>query len=83
MAAKDYDICPCLAGVYIAKRNKKYPIMMSEDRRLITENEIMMIIDWYMSQEYDKGVFGIDFDSHLHKDKKVKIELIDKLNNQE
>jgi len=51
MAAKDYKICPALFNAYIAKTSKKNPNMMTSDRRKITENEILVLIDWYLDKE--------------------------------
>jgi len=51
MAAKDYKICPALFNAYIAKTSKKNPNMMTSDRREITENEILGLIDWYLDKE--------------------------------
>lgn len=54
MAAKDYEICPALFNAYIAKTSKKNPNMMTSDRRKITENEILALIDWYLDKELPK-----------------------------
>ena len=51
MAAKDYKICPALFNAYIAKTSKKNPNIMTNDRREITENEILSLIDWYLDKE--------------------------------
>ena len=48
MAAKDYKICPALFNAYIAKVSKRNPNMMLEDRRAITEEEILSLIEWYL-----------------------------------
>lgn len=50
MAAKDYKICPALFCAYIAKASKRYPNVMTDDRREITEPEILSLIDWYLSK---------------------------------
>ena len=51
---------------------------MFDDRKLITEGEIMMLIDFALvrflsDNDMEKG--GIEFPSHLKDDYKVKIEL--------
>ena len=46
MRAKDYQICPALFKAYIAKVSKKNPNLMTEDRREITDAEIMNLIEW-------------------------------------
>lgn len=47
MSAKDYKICPGWRNIYIAKVSKRNPNLMLEDRRPISENEILGIIEWY------------------------------------
>ena len=51
MAAKDYRICPALFNAYIAKVSKRNPNRMLEDRRIITDNEIMALIEWWVEQK--------------------------------
>ncbi len=63
MAAKDYKLCPALFNAYIAKVSKKDPNLMTDDRREITENEILGLIDWYLDQKTDEGERGLRFDS--------------------
>lgn len=63
MSAKDYEICPALFDAYIAKVSKRNPNQMTDDRRKITENEILMLIDWFLDRKADKGEHGISFDS--------------------
>ena len=41
MSAKDYKICPALFNAYIAKVSKRNPNIMTDDRREITDAEIM------------------------------------------
>ena len=55
MSAQDYKICPACFSAYIAKVNKRNPNLMSSDRREITENEILMLIDWYLNMIADSG----------------------------
>ena len=57
MSAKDYRICPALFNAYIAKVSKKNPNMMTEDRREITEGEIMELIHWWIKDK-SKGEAG-------------------------
>ena len=53
MAAKDYEIC--VSGLtstpYFAKVSRRNPNIMLEDRRKITEDEILMLMDCYMSNK--------------------------------
>lgn len=46
MSAKDYQICPAMFKAYIAKVSKKNPDLMTDDRRVITEEEIANLIEW-------------------------------------
>ena len=81
MAAKDYKICCALFNAYIAKVSKRNPNLMLTDRREITESEILMLIDWYMSnkcqdEEYKDGI--VCFKSHIQEGKIIEIQLKDK-----
>ena len=86
MAAKDYEIC--VSGLtstpYLTKVSKRNPNIMLEDRREITEGEILMLIDCYMSnkckeEEYKDGV--VSFKSHIQKGKIIEIQIKDKPQN--
>ena len=70
MTAKDYEIC--VSGLtstpYLAKVSKRNPNVMLDDRREITEGEILMLIDCYMGnkckdEEYKDGI--VCFKSHM------------------
>ena len=83
MAAKDYEIC--VSGLtstpYLAKVSKRDPNVMLDDRRKISEGEILMLIDCYMSnkckdEEYKDGI--VCFKSHIQKGKIIEIQLKDK-----
>lgn len=81
MAAKDYKICCALFNAYIAKVSKHNPNLMLEDRREITESEILMLVDWYMEnkcqeEEYKDGV--VCFESVVQEGKIIEIQLKDK-----
>ena len=81
MAAKDYKICCALFNAYIAKVSKRNPNVMLDDRREITESEILMLVDWYMEnkcqdEEYKDGV--VCFESHVQDGKIIKLQLKDK-----
>ena len=49
MAAKDYEFYPAaLSGqVYLAKKTKT-PHLMSKDRRIVTDNEIIELFEYYL-----------------------------------
>ena len=83
MAAKDYEIC--VSGLtstpYLAKVSKRDPNVMLDDRREISEGEILMMIDCYMSnkcqdEEYKDGI--VCFKSHIQGGKIIEIQLKDK-----
>ena len=81
MAAKDYKICCGLSNAYIAKVSNRVPHLMLNDRREITESEILMLVDWYVEnksqeKEYKNGV--ICFESHVQEGKIIEIQLKDK-----
>ena len=61
MAAKDYEILISALGMtpYFAKVNKRNPDLMLEDRRKITDGEILMLIDCYM-KNIDDLYTGLD-----------------------
>ena len=51
MSAKDYSICLSLFNAYIAKTSKRTPGLMLSDRREITEQEILRLIDWWANKK--------------------------------
>ena len=51
MAAKDYRICCAMFNAYIAKTSKRNPNIMLEDRREITEGEILFLIEWWLRRK--------------------------------
>ena len=83
MAANEYEIC--ISGLtstpYLAKVSKRNPNVMLDDRREITESEILMLIDCYMSnkcqdEEYKDRI--VCFKSHMQEGKIIEIQLRDK-----
>jgi hypothetical protein len=77
MAAKDYKICPALFNAYIAKVSKRDPNKMTDDRRVITENEILMLIDWYLDKELEEGQNTLSFGSHAREGKRIRLSFVD------
>lgn len=71
MAAKDYTICKGMMGLYFAKTSKKDPHRMLQDRRLLTESEILGIIHWYAETEGSNKIIYLD-------GKVVELKLIEK-----
>ena len=47
-------------GLYFAKTSKKSPHRMLNDRRLLTESEILGIIHWYAKTEGSHKVIHLD-----------------------
>ena len=76
MAAKDYQICPALFNVYIAKVSKRDPNKMTNDRRAITENEILMLIDWFANKELVDTHNALSFPS-AREGKRIQLRFID------
>ena len=46
MSAKDYQICPALFKAFLAKVSNRNPNLMTDDRREITDAEIMNLREW-------------------------------------
>lgn len=73
MAAKDYKICPVLFNAFIAKVSKRDPNLMTDDRRIITDREIIGLIRWYLKR------FCIENDTDrvfINENEKTTIEII-------
>lgn len=50
MSAQDYKICPACFNVFLAKVSKRNPNIMLDDRRIITDAEILGLIEWKLRQ---------------------------------
>lgn len=74
MPAKDYKICPALFNAYIAKVSKKDPNVMTDDRREITESEILSLIDWWLDQKCNEGEDGQFFKSYTREGMNVVLQ---------
>lgn len=48
MAAKDYVFVTGWLGAYLAKKKKSNSTMMSTDRRIIEDNEIIGLFEFYL-----------------------------------
>lgn len=73
MSAKDYEICPALFNAFIAKVSKRDPNLMTEDRRIITDREIIGLIRWYLKR------FCIENDTDrvfINENDKTTIEIV-------
>lgn len=71
MAAKDYKICCALFNAYIAKPSKREHGVMTDDRRIITESEIISLIDWYLDNKLGEDFHSISFPSMIRDGKEV------------
>lgn len=84
MAAKDYEIVCGLSSAYFAKTKKTKSNKMSEDRRPITEGEIMMLIDFALDKDFykeGKDECGFTFDSLINEGYTVEVSLKKKRKN--
>ena len=77
MAAKDYRICPALFNAYIAKVSKRDPNLMTDDRREITDIEIMALIDWYLDKELGEKHNVLSYASAIREGKRVQMKFVD------
>ena len=76
MAAKDYRICCALFNAYIAKTSKRDPNVMLEDRRVISEGEILTLIDWYLDGKLGDDKDVLYFNSGIRKGCRVEISYV-------
>ena len=77
MAAKDYKICPAIFNAYIAKVSKRNPNKMTDDRRVITEDEILMLVDWYLDNELEVNQTSLSFESNTREGKRIQLKFVD------
>lgn len=77
MAAKDYSICCAMFNAYIAKTSKRNPNIMLEDRREITEGEILLLIEWWLRRKLADTIFDTQI---ITQDGKpiIELKLLDK-----
>lgn len=54
MAAKDYKILLGWQNAYIGKEIKRKTYTMSEDRRPLTEGEILALIHWWAQKKMEE-----------------------------
>lgn len=74
MSAKDYRICPALFNAYIAKTSKKNKNLMTDDRREISEEEILSLIDWWLYKNCGDDGKGMMFESLLRDNSNVVLK---------
>lgn len=76
MSALSYKICPTQYEAFIAKVSKADPKWLLDDRRVITDEEVRQLFDWFAEKNCKSEPF--EFESYLCEGKIVKIQLIDK-----
>ena len=74
MSAQDYKICPACFSAYIAKIDKRSKNLMTDDRREITDEEILTLIDWYLNKMADSGEHGISFESNIRDGMRITMQ---------
>jgi hypothetical protein len=74
MSAKDYRICPALFNAYIAKTSKKDKNLMTDDRREISEEEILSLIDWWLYKNCADDGKVMMFESLLRENSNVVLK---------
>ena len=55
MAAKDYEICLGWQNAYIGKTSKRNKDTMTEDRRPLSESEILSLIHWWAKKKAEEN----------------------------
>lgn len=79
MAAKDYEFACGMNTAYLAKKKKTKSNLMSEDRRPITEGEILMLVDFsVMNYCKEHECNGLAIDSLMWHGKRLEIKFVDK-----
>lgn len=76
--ATDYRICISIVDAYIAKPSKVNPNMMTDDRRKITDDEALALIDWYLDSNLGTEHHVLTFDSAIREGFKVFLTYIEK-----
>ena len=69
MAAKDYEICCGWRNAYIARIKKQDSGVMSQDRREISEPEVLAIIHWWAQKKAEEN--GSNMQAITHGGKRV------------
>lgn len=77
MAAKDYKICCALFSAYIAKVSKRNPNMMLDDRREITDSEILTLINWKLEDWVSRNDGSNGFAFKNNEGKKIEVHYLD------
>ena len=74
MSAIKYRICCAFTEAYIAMVDSRNPNLMTNDRRPISEEEILTLIDWYLDNRLGDKYTIIKFNSHQRQGLKVQMQ---------
>lgn len=75
--AEEYKICCAIFNAYIAKISKKNPNLMLDDRRVITDSEIMTLIDWKLKQWIIENEDCTGFIFEDNEGKKIEVHYLE------
>lgn len=74
--ADDYRICCALFNAYIAKVSKKNQNLMLEDRRAITNAEILTLINWKLDNWIANNKNSTGFIFEDNDGKKIEVHYL-------
>lgn len=77
-SADKYQIMCGAFCAYIAKPSKRNPNRMLEDRRKITDGEMMYLMDWLLDRLNEKGKNSIQFESKFRDGRTVELHYLKK-----
>lgn len=83
MAAKDYIIVTGWLNAYIAKEKKRQDGLMSQDRRIIKQGEIIGLIDWWLDSQCEDDESGVSFSFDSQQREGYELELTIKKKNRQ
>lgn len=75
--AEDYRICCALFSAYIAKVSKRNSNMMTDDRRVITDSEILTLINWKLQDWVSKAKGSTGFIFEDNDGRKIEVHYLD------
>lgn len=75
--AEDYRICCALFNAYIAKVSKRNPNKMLEDRRVITDSEILTLIWWKLEQTVAENEDANGFVFEDNEGKRIEVHYLE------
>lgn len=83
MAARDYEICCAMSNAYLAKLLKKEKWVMSNDRRIISNSEIINLLDWFADKNTTENNPVLRLYSKIRENKAIEIRYIDAENTED